>query len=91
MAREQFHNDLKPYAILMAGVFGDLENMTEDELLELSDACEKPTQTNCWFYTYQAARFIGPLVSAELSRRGVPPNALAQADAACGVSPGAMG
>ena len=75
MAREQFHNDLKPYAILMAGVFGDLENMTDDELIELSEACEKPNKTNCWCYTYKAAHFIGPLVASELSRRGVTPNA----------------
>lgn len=69
MSRERFHNDLKPYAVLLAGIDADLDNMTDDEVIEMREACEKPTGTNCWFMTFQAARFMAPLLDDKIQGR----------------------
>lgn len=69
MHKEQWTNELKPFAILLSGVNDDLENRDDAELLVLLDACQQPTTTNCWCWTYEAAKWLRTLVDAELARR----------------------
>lgn len=67
--KEQWKKELEPFAILVAGVNEDLENRAEEDLRALLDACNQPTITNCWYWTYKAAKWIQPLVEEELARR----------------------
>lgn len=67
--KEQWKKELEPFAILVAGVNEDLENRAEEDLRVLLDACQQPTHTNCWCWTYAAAKWIRPLVEEELARR----------------------
>lgn len=60
---------LMPYANVVALITSKVERATPLELLELSRACAKPNQTNCWWATHRAAEFIRPIVQAERLRR----------------------
>lgn len=61
---------LGPVAIVLSGINEDLDNMIDDELFELRDACNAATETNCWVWTYKAAKYLGPVVAEHIERRG---------------------
>lgn len=60
---------LEPFAIVLAGMNESIRAMTDEELLELWAACDQPTQTNCWCWTYRAANVIRDEVRDEISAR----------------------
>ena len=49
---------LEPIAIVLSGIQADLDNKTTDELLFMLKACKAVTRTNCWVWTYQAAKYL---------------------------------
>lgn len=60
---------LEPFAELHWRMDNALHNSTDEHLATLLDACSKPTSTNCWFATYNAAKWIKPEIEAEQARR----------------------
>lgn len=60
---------LRPFAMLLAGIGEGLTELDTDELELLSLACEQAAETNCWCYTYQAAKYIQPEVERLLRER----------------------
>ncbi|MFZ2404409.1 MAG: hypothetical protein WAW41_04680 [Methylobacter sp.] len=71
MPKERFHTDLRPFAILYAGIIESLENLDEEELKKLADSCTKTTGTNCWFATHRVAAWIAPLVADQIEQRSI--------------------
>jgi len=51
-------NALNPFAMLLAGIQEGLDQLDHDELLVINDACKAASTTNCWCFTYKAARLI---------------------------------
>lgn len=60
---------LKPYADALADIYRDIEAMDEDQLRAICEACDKPTETNCWWAEKRAADFMKPIIAAEYGRR----------------------
>lgn len=75
MIKQEWETVLKPFAILIAGMVENIKGMDDHDLLELRTACDQPTQTNCWYWTYSAAQVIRGEVEDEVTRRGLRPNA----------------
>ena len=67
--KKQWKLMLEPFAIVLAGMSESIGAMTDDELLELRAACDQPTQTNCWCWTYRAAGVIRDDVDREIRIR----------------------
>ena len=66
---ELWKTKLEPFAMVMAGIAENIRNMENDELLELYDACKEPTSTNCWCWTYEAAKFVRKEADIEIRQR----------------------
>ena len=73
MAQAAWKIELKPYAILLAGMESYFDNLTDDELASLRAACDEPTNTNCWWATKQAAELIRPMLDGQIYRRSQQP------------------
>ena len=69
MKTPEWKTALEPFAIVIAGMTSNLENMEDAELLALRDACLEVTSTNCWCYTYTAAKTITPWIDREINLR----------------------
>jgi len=81
MAREQWKLLLEPFAHSIAGMMDNIAQMSDDDLIELRDACTKPTQTNCWCYTYRAAALIRDEIDIQIRARGLTPQGKSAEDA----------
>jgi len=73
MAQAAWKIELKPYAILLAGMESDFDNLMDEELASLRSACDEPTNTNCWWATKQAADLIRPMLDEQIYRRSQQP------------------
>lgn len=60
---------LQPYADALARTINEIEAMDSEDLAALTNACDAPTSTNCWWAMKQAADFLKPLIAAEYGRR----------------------
>ena len=60
---------LEPIAIVLGGIASDLENKEDEEIVEMYEACEAATTTNCWVYTYEAAQYLRPKLLEQIERR----------------------
>lgn len=69
MAQKPWEIELKPYAVLLAGMESYFDNLTTEELESLRFACDAPTSTNCWWAIKQAADLIRPMLDGQLYRR----------------------
>lgn len=72
--KEPWKITLEPFAIVLAGMAESIRALGDDELRELRAACDKPTQTNCWCWTYQAANVIRGEVDGEIRSRKLKQN-----------------
>ena len=61
--------ELSPFANLYAGIENKLMGASERRLRLWLRICETPTETNCWWATYNAAKMIKPLIQKELAIR----------------------
>ena len=61
---KKYQQALEPIAIVLGGIDDSLQEMSLEDLRELELACCAVTTTNCWCYTYKAAKHI----RQELSR-----------------------
>lgn len=59
----------KVYGFLWSLAETDLAKMTDDELAEFGVALDGPTQSNCWFATYDVVKILRPLYDGETYRR----------------------
>lgn len=66
---ENWNGQLRPFAIHIAGIERAIRALADSELVSLYHACNKATETNCWWAEYQAAQQIKPIVSAALRDR----------------------
>lgn len=73
MAQKHWEIELKPYAVLLAGMESEFDNLTAEELVSLRAACDAPTNTNCWWATKQAADLIRPMLDGQIYRRSQQP------------------
>ena len=69
VAQPRFNTELKPYAMLLAGMDADLQSLEDPDVLDLRDMCEMPTRTNCWCYTYRAAQILKLMLDEQISMR----------------------
>jgi hypothetical protein len=60
---------LRPFAEHIEAIHSAINTMSDDDLKKLGIACRQPTQTNCGWSTYGAAKVIKGEVDAELARR----------------------
>jgi hypothetical protein len=73
MPRENWKLVLEPFGISLAGMYEAITALGDEDLLELQEACTKPTQTNCWCFTYRAANVIRDEVETEVRQRKLIP------------------
>lgn len=69
MKRPDPHAALQPAAQGFWAVFDAIQNSSFEHLLELEDAVQSLTTTNCWFAVYDAAKYMAPLIAQEKERR----------------------
>lgn len=69
LTKGQWQTALAPFAAMLAGLEASIRNMDGDDLSELHDAIKYPTQTNCWCFTYRAAKHIEEIVDEEMHQR----------------------
>ena len=81
MNKQEWKALLEPFAIVAAGMSECIIAMDDDNLLELRTACDQPTTTNCWCWTYRAANIIRGEVDGEIIHRGLTPNVKVNRDA----------
>ena len=71
--RQTWHDRLEPYAIEIADSYRQFEaricSESDAELAKLITATTRPTQTNCWWATYEVAAIVRRLAAAEQFRR----------------------
>ena len=60
---------LEPIAILLCGIEVALDEKDDSEIIEMLEACEAVSETNCWSYTHDAAKYIQPKLLAIAKRR----------------------
>ena len=65
--KREYRQALEPIAIALSGIDASLQEMSLDDLKELELACCAVTTTNCWCYTYSAAKHIRPKLSRLIS------------------------
>ncbi len=53
---------LEAVAMVLAGIDASLSDAGRDELLIMLDACKAVSETNCWCWTYAAAKYVEPEV-----------------------------
>lgn len=46
-----------------------LRRMTDEEFAAFGEALDGPTQSNCWFAVYDAAKYLRPIYDGERYRR----------------------
>lgn len=74
-AKENFQRRPHPHAALLPAargfwaVFDAIQNANFSDLLELEEAALSVTETNCWFPTYDAAKYMAPIIAEEKKRR----------------------
>ena len=74
MTKQEWKAALEPFAIVLAGMVESIKAMDDEELLALRAACDQPTSTNCWCWTYSAANVIRGEVDGEILQRRLTPN-----------------
>lgn len=62
-------NELKPYAELWQEIEIKIEETSLPKLRYLLKCCDTPTDSNCGWDTYRAAKAIKPLIVSEIARR----------------------
>lgn len=62
---------LEPVAIVLAGINADLQEKLDEEILEMYDACEAVSRTNCWCFTYDAAQYLKPVLVQVMTERKI--------------------
>jgi hypothetical protein len=71
--RREWKTRLLPYARLydayIDAVESKIRELSSEELTALAEAAEEPTQTNCWWATYWAAREVREAATREMNRR----------------------
>lgn len=75
MTKKRWETVLEPFAIVIAGIVESIKAMDDQDLLELRTACDQPTSTNCWCWTYSASQVIRGDVDSEIRQRHLTPNA----------------
>ena len=53
---------LEAVAMVLAGIDASLSDASRVELLIMLDACKAVSTTNCWCWTYAAAKYVEPEV-----------------------------
>lgn len=65
--------NLEPYADLWADFISAADEMIAGEddigLRALLDSCKQPSQTNCWWATFQVAPEVAKLARSEIFKR----------------------
>ena len=73
MKRQTWHDRLEPYAIEFADSYRQFEarirSESDADLAKLITATTRPTQSNCWWATYEVASSVRRLAAAEQLRR----------------------
>lgn len=67
--KEPWKQLLKPFTLQVEVMWAAIQEASAEELEALRDACEKPSQTNCGWSTYEAAKAIRAEVNSEIARR----------------------
>jgi hypothetical protein len=62
---------LRPFAEHWKAMEDDLEKMTVRQLNGILEACETPTDTNCWYATAYVAPIVRKMATEILSRRAL--------------------
>jgi hypothetical protein len=62
---------LESVAIVLAGINENLENMQDNDIIEMLAACDSTSQTNCWCWTYQAAKYLKPCLIEQIQLRKI--------------------
>lgn len=71
MQERKWKTLLEPYAVLLASVLGDVEDLRDEDLTKLQKACGYPTTTNCWYWTYKVSKMLKEEIDIEVQRRKV--------------------
>ena len=69
MANAEWKTVLGPYDQVFSNLNKRVQELTDEQLEELYEACKQPTKTNCWWITFHAARFLMPWVCEEIRER----------------------
>jgi hypothetical protein len=71
--RQSWGQRLDPFARLYADmqttIDGRIESASDDDLRKLAKACDRPTQTNCWWATLHVAPLVADAIKVEQYRR----------------------